>query len=302
MLHGVDMVTVPHLPRLRQLPGHSPSWRCLPRRVLAPICQTCLDRLECPDTRDTTGHLPHASMTTREELGMEIRLASLLRGAQEAEGTTIIIDVLRAFTTAAVAFDRGAEQIVLVAEVEEALDLRRRGIGHLCLGEVDGKRPPGFDFGNSPYEVSQADLTGKRLIQSTRAGTVGVNAAAAAHTLYVGSFVIATATVQAILASAPPLVTIVAMGYAAGRRSDEDEQCALYLRNLFQGRRPDPDAVRQLVLVGQEAQKYGDPSQPQFHPRDPEIALQIDRYPFAIRVQREDGRLVARPQRPLPAP
>ena len=37
---------------------------------------------------------------------MEIRLASLLQGAQEAAGTTIIIDVFRAFTTAAVAFDR----------------------------------------------------------------------------------------------------------------------------------------------------------------------------------------------------
>jgi len=117
---------------------------------------------------------------------MEIRLASLLQGAQEAEGTTIIIDVFRAFTTAAVAFDRGAEQIVLVAEVEEALDLCRRGVGHLCMGEVDGKRPAGFDFGNSPYEVSQADFTGKTLIQSTRAGTVGVNAATAADTLYLG--------------------------------------------------------------------------------------------------------------------
>src|SRR5262244_4051923 len=89
---------------------------------------------------------------THEESGMEIRLASLLQGAQEAEGTAIIIDVFRAFTTAAVAFDRGAKQIVLVAEVEEALELRRRGVGQLCLGEVDGKRPPDFDFGNSPYE------------------------------------------------------------------------------------------------------------------------------------------------------
>ena len=169
---------------------------------------------------------------------MEIRLASLLQGAQEAEGTTIIIDVFRAFTTAAVAFDRGAEHIVLVAEVEEALDLRRRGVGHLCMGEVDGKRPAGFDFGNSPYEVSQADFTGKTLIQSTRAGTVGVNAAAVADTLYLGSLVIATATVNSILASTPPLVSIVAMGSAATWRSDEDEQCALFLRNLLQGRRP----------------------------------------------------------------
>jgi 2-phosphosulfolactate phosphatase len=91
------------------------------------------------------------------------------------------------------------------------------------------------------------------------------------------------------------------MGAAARGRSDEDEQCALYLRNLLQGRRPDAEAVHKLVLVGQEAQKYGDPSQPHFHPRDREIALHIDRYPFAIRVQQEEGLLVARRQRPLPA-
>jgi 2-phosphosulfolactate phosphatase len=225
---------------------------------------------------------------------MEIRVTSLLQGAREAQGTTIIIDVFRAFTTAAVAFDRGAAKIVLVAEVEEALDLRRQGIGHLCMGEVDGIKPTGFDFGNSPYELSRADLTGTILIQSTRAGTVGVTAAAAADALYLGSFVTATATVRAILKNAPPLVTIVAMGVATTRRSDEDEQCALYLRNLLQGRHADPEAVKKLVLVGQEAQKYDDPSQPQFHPHDRELALHIDRYPFALRVTREDGLLVAR--------
>jgi 2-phosphosulfolactate phosphatase len=229
---------------------------------------------------------------------MEIQLTSLLQGAQGARGTTIIIDVFRAFTTAAVAFDRGAEKIILVAEVAEALTLRRQGIGHLCMGEVDGIKPVGFDFGNSPYEVSQADLVGKTLIQSTRAGTVGVSAAATADTIYLGAFVTAAATARAVLQAAPSLVTIVAMGWAARQRSDEDEQCALYLRNLLQGRVPDPEAVRKLVLVGQEAQKFDDPRQPQFHPLDRTLALHIDRYPFALRVYREDGLLVARPALP----
>ena len=103
---------------------------------------------------------------------MEIQIASLLSGAREAQGTTIIIDVFRAFTTAAVAFERGARQIILVAEIEEARQLRQQGAGDLCMGEVDGTKPAGFDFGNSPYELSQADVTGKTLIQSTRAGTV----------------------------------------------------------------------------------------------------------------------------------
>lgn len=226
---------------------------------------------------------------------MEIRLASLLQGAQEAAGTTIVIDVFRAFTAAAVACDRGATQILLVAEVDEALALRRQGLGDLCMGEVDGKKPTGFEFGNSPYELSQAELTGKALIQSTRAGTVGVSAAAAADTIYLGSFVTAAATVQAVLKSAPPLVTIVAMGNRAQWRSDEDEQCALYLRNLLQGRQPDTEAVKKLVLAGAEAQKYDDPAQPHFHPRDRELALQIDRYPFALRALQEHGRWIARP-------
>ena len=227
---------------------------------------------------------------------MQIEIGSLLRGAQEARGTAIIIDVFRAFTTAAIAFSKGVEKIVLVAEVEEALELRIRGVGQLCMGEVGGVRPEGFDFGNSPFELSQAEVLGKVLIQSTRAGTVGVTAARDADRIYVGSFVNAQATVNAVLRLQPELVSIVAMGVEGKTRSDEDEQCALYLRNVLRGRRPDKDAVRKLVLAGEESQKYGDPELPQYHPKDKEMALQIDSVPFAIGVTREDGLLVARPE------
>ncbi|MCH8108566.1 MAG: 2-phosphosulfolactate phosphatase [Chloroflexi bacterium] len=227
---------------------------------------------------------------------MEIRMGSLLRGAQEAEGTAIIIDVYRAFTTAAIAFSRGVEKIILVAEVEEALELRNRGLGDLCMGEVAGIRPDGFDFGNSPFELSQATVSGKTLIQSTRAGTVGVSAAQKAGQIYAGSLVIAEATVKAILRDPPDLVSIVAMGSEGKIRTDEDEQCALYLRNLLQGRKPDHDAVRSLILAGEESQKYGDPARPHFHAKDKELALQIDTIPFAIKVSRENGLMVARPE------
>jgi 2-phosphosulfolactate phosphatase len=225
---------------------------------------------------------------------MRIKMGSLLRGAQEAEGTAVIIDVFRAFTTAAVAFSRGARAIIMVAEVAEALELRRLGLGELCMGEVAGMRPEGFDFGNSPFELSQANVRGKTIIQSTRAGTVGVSAAANAERIYAASLVTAQATVKAILRDSPEVVSIVAMGAEARERADEDEQCALYIRNMLQGRQPDRDAVRKLVLVGAEAQKYGDPARPHFHPKDREVALQIDSIPFAITVAREDGLLVAR--------
>jgi 2-phosphosulfolactate phosphatase len=225
---------------------------------------------------------------------MEVRLGSLVRDAREAEGVAIIIDVFRAFTTAAIAFGNGASQIVLVAEIEEALELRRRGIGDVLMGEVDGKRPDGFDFGNSPYEISQVNLAGKTIVQSTRAGTVGVAAAARADAIYLGSFVVAGATVKAVQMESPALVSIIAMGDQGRVRSDEDEQCSLYLRNLLQGRNPDVVSARTLIMAGEATQKFFDPSQPQYHPKDVELALQLDRYPFAMKVTREDGLLVAR--------
>ena len=225
---------------------------------------------------------------------MEIRVTSLVRGAREASGTVVIIDVFRAFTTAAVAFSRGAERIVMVAEVDEALELRRRGVGELCMGEVGGMRPEGFDFGNSPSELLTADVDGKSIIQSTRAGTVGVAAATGAEQTFGGSLVVAHATVRAILRHSPEVVTIVAMGAEGRVRADEDEQCALYMRNLLLGRQPDRDAVRKLILVGQESQKYGDPDRPHFPVADRDMALNIDASPFAIKISREDGLLVAR--------
>ena len=225
---------------------------------------------------------------------MEIVVDSLLEGARRARGTVVIVDVFRAFTTAAVAFSRGASQIVMVAEPPEALQLREQGLGDLCVGEVDGIRPEGFDFGNSPHEMAQASLEGKTIIQSTRAGTVGVTAATGASTIYVASLVIARATARAILRDNPSCVTIVAMGHNARTRTDEDELCALYLRNLLEGRRPDAGALRKLLQSSGEVAKFQDPKKPHFHPEDCEWALDVDRFDFAIGVSKEDDLLMAR--------
>ena len=228
------------------------------------------------------------------EPSLEIRVDSLIEGASRAKGTVVIVDVFRAFTTAAVAFSRGADKIVLVAEIEDALELRRRGVGDLCMGEVGGARPDGFDLGNSPFEMSSADVEGRTLIQSTRAGTVGASAVRSADAIYVCSLVIAGATARAVLRQRPGLVTIVAMGAEGMTRTDEDEQCAMYLRNVLRGRAPDPAAVRALVLAGESSLRFDDPALPQYHPEDREIALQIDSMTFAIKVRREGGLLVAR--------
>ena len=79
--------------------------------------------------------------------------------ARRRRWRVVVVDVLRAFTTAAYAFAAGARHVYLVAGVDEALAFkaasRRPGDG-----EEHGRRPAGFDFANSPTELAAADVAG----------------------------------------------------------------------------------------------------------------------------------------------
>src|SRR3978361_343039 len=108
---------------------------------------------------------------------MDIVIASLLEGARQASGAVAVIDVFRAFTSAAVALANGASRIIMVGSVEDAFALRAAGTGQVCMGEVGGRQPDGFDFGNSPFDISKAAFNGQTIIQRTSAGTQGVAAA-----------------------------------------------------------------------------------------------------------------------------
>lgn len=224
---------------------------------------------------------------------------SLLPGAREASGTVIIIDVFRAFTTASVALAEGVSKIVFFADPDDALAYRRAGKADFCAGEVDGIPPDGYDFGNSPYELATAasrgiDIQGKVMAHSTRAGTVGVNAASQADQIYGGSLANAKATIDAVRADKPDLVSIVAMGLAGKVRTDEDEMCAIYMRNLLEGRSTDHDAIQSIIKSGHEVLKFADPAQPQWHNEDVDFALKIDSLNQVVRIEEENGLLVAK--------
>ena len=85
-----------------------------------------------------------------------------------------------------------------------------------------------------------------------------------------------------------------AMGENGLKRTDEDELCAIQLRNRLERRPSDPDAIRRLILAGGEVGRFHDPSRPYLHPEDVDCDVDIDRYDFAIRVEFEEGRPVAR--------
>ncbi|GIT01586.1 MAG: hypothetical protein CM1200mP27_02110 [Chloroflexota bacterium] len=50
------------------------------------------------------------------------------------------------------------------------------------------------------------------------------------------------------------------MGDPGVVRSDEDEHCGIYLRNIMEERKPDFNAVKSLILKGGATQKFFDPN------------------------------------------
>jgi 2-phosphosulfolactate phosphatase len=146
----------------------------------------------------------------------------------------VVIDVIRAFTTAAVAFERGATEIACVPSVEAARALRRRHPGRLLAGETGGLKPAGFDLGNSPFEMSTAPLGGRRLIQATSNGTRGLARCPDPAALLAVSARNVGATARWIAGNHPGTAcTLVRTG-----RTAEDQACARHLAGLLEGAQP----------------------------------------------------------------
>ena len=216
---------------------------------------------------------------------MRIRRLSLVEGANEARGLTVIIDVFRAFTTDAFVMANGAETIHPVLTVDEAQELRRLHPDWLLMGEREGIKVEGFDYGNSPHEIREVDFTGRTLIQTTGSGTRGIVNAAGADEIILGSFVMSGAIVEYIMEVDPDVVSLVAMGWNGDYPAIEDELCAEYLEGRLRGQSKDCGKMRGRIREDPQGAKFFDASKPQFVEGDFHAAMDLDKFSFVLKVE-----------------
>ena len=210
-----------------------------------------------------------------------------LENCAEIHGVAVVIDVLRAYTTAAFAFESGAAEIILAGTPAEAFALREQFPELWLMGEVDGRPIPGFNLSNSPTEIRKTDLTGRRMVLRTSAGTQGVLRSTNASSLLAASLVNLSATVSYIQQIPPVEVGFVATGIHDGY-GDEDIACAEAAIAILNGHMPDSLGIQQRVRSSLAAQKFND-REKDFPASDLEAALEIDRFNFAMVVQRRAG-------------
>jgi 2-phosphosulfolactate phosphatase len=213
--------------------------------------------------------------------------------AGQVTGAVVVVDVLRAFTTAAYAFAAGAQRIWLVGSVEEALAVKAARPGTLAMGSDWGRRVPGFDFSNSPVEVARADLTGCDIVQRTSAGTRGVVRATAATRRWCASLVCASATAAAVNASGLGEPSYVISGWFDKEHPGEDDvQTARLIERV---RRSQPLAAERTVaaiLGSSQAAVTSALGLGNADPRDVELATRIDAFDFAMEAEWSPAGLV----------
>lgn len=149
----------------------------------------------------------------------------------------VVIDVLRASTSIAVALSNGARNVVPFEHADEAA-ARAKSFDRsevVLAGERRMQPIPGFDLGNSPREFTAAVVDGKSILFTTSNGTAALVAAQGAHDVFVGSYVNLSALLSVLRhpSRANSNVTIVAAGKDK-QFSLEDAACAgRFVRGLM---------------------------------------------------------------------
>ncbi|MBD3310770.1 2-phosphosulfolactate phosphatase, partial [Candidatus Woesearchaeota archaeon] len=131
------------------------------------------------------------------------------------------------------------------------------------------------------------DFSGKTAVMSTSAGTCGIICAKKADEIVLGSFVCAKAVADYILKKRPDTVTLVALGNAGLKKTDEDELCAAYIKELLQGKSPDEEYYLDRLRHSPDAQRFFDPAKKHSPEGDFYCASDLNRFDFVMKVQRQ---------------
>ena len=203
----------------------------------------------------------------------------------------VVVDVLRAFTTAAYAFAAGAQRIWLVGSVEEALAVKAARPRTLAMGEDHGRRVPGFDFSNSPAELSRADLVGYDVVQRTSAGTRGVVEATSATRRWCASLVCASATAAAVRESGLGEPSYVITGwFDAGHPGEDDLATARLIERVRRGEAAHAEDTVAAITGSREAAVTLALGPGHADPEDLVLATRVDAFGFAMEArQTPDG-------------
>jgi len=115
--------------------------------------------------------------------------------AVERRDVVVAIDVLRCSSSTVTALANGAKAVIPSLTLNEARALAKAR-GAILAGERKGRRPKGFQLGNSPLEFKEKVVHNRTIVLTTTSGTKAIVLSREARNVLVGSFLNLDATVR----------------------------------------------------------------------------------------------------------
>jgi 2-phosphosulfolactate phosphatase len=148
------------------------------------------------------------------------------------EYATVVVDVIRATTTAVTAVAQG-RRCFPVPSLEAALPVAARLDQPLLVGELGGNMPYGFDVTNSPAEMAMRTDVWRSMILLSSSGTQLMARAAQGNFAYVGCLRNMSALVKH-LAGRHTRVAVLGAGTRGEFREEDQACCAWIAEGLMQ--------------------------------------------------------------------
>lgn len=99
----------------------------------------------------------------------------------------VVVDVIRASTSLVSLAERGATPIYIASDVSSARAAAAGRDEVVLAGEEGGLAPAGFDYGNSPVELSRAEVARRPVVFVTTNGTAAIRAVERAAAILIGA-------------------------------------------------------------------------------------------------------------------
>lgn len=140
-----------------------------------------------------------------------------------SQSVCVVFDILRATSTFVTALHHGAQAVIPVSEILQAVALQNRQPASRLAGERDGLKISAaqsggidFDFGNSPREFTPGNVRGKTIVSTTTNGTRALRACADAKMIMAAAFLNLSATARFLTKLQPEEILLVCAGTGEG--------------------------------------------------------------------------------------
>lgn len=216
---------------------------------------------------------------------MKININHFVKGASQAKGICVVIDVFRACSVVCYVHQQNINKYIVSNDLDAIKQFKKVYPDAIYIGKNHELSDPLFNTNNSPKEIVEKCIMGKNIIHNSAGGIVSLISAVNAEEVITGSFVNAKAVAAYIRYKNPKEVTLVASGHLGEKYAIEDVMCAEYIKEFIIGNESEESKIYNNIQK-EMLQVFKANNHPEI---DFEYCMKFNVFDFVVKLETIDG-------------